>query len=213
MSRLIDISPLVSERIGVFPGDTPYRRHVALRIAAGDNIDLSALHATLHLGAHADAPSHYLRGGHSIDARALDFYYGPCQVIAVDAKRDRRLEPGDVAVAIEAPRVLFRTGTFPDPDAFNEDFASLSPALIDALHARGVRLVGIDTPSVDPCHDPVLESHRAIAGHDMAILEGLVLAHVEPGLYTLVALPLRLEGADAAPVRAALVQEQRSFPA
>jgi arylformamidase len=213
MARLIDISPLISERIGVFPGDTPYRRHVALRIAAGDNIDLSALHATLHLGAHADAPSHYVPGGESIEMRALDLYYGPCQVIGVDARRARRLEPADLATEIAAPRVLLRTGTFPDPDTFSEDFASLSPALIDWLHARGVRLVGIDTPSIDPCDDRVLESHRAVAAHDMAILEGLVLAHVTPGLYTLVALPLRLEGADAAPVRAALVQEQGTFPA
>jgi len=213
MPRLIDISPLVSERIGVFPGDTPYRRLTALQIASGDNIDLSALHSTLHLGAHADAPSHYVRGGAGIATRALDYYYGPCQVVHVDVGRDRRIVPDDVSVAIEAPRILFRTGTFPDPDVFNEDFASLSPALVDWLHARGVRLVGIDTPSVDPCRDPVLESHQAIARHDMALLEGLVLSHVEPGHYTLVALPLRLEAADASPVRAILVQESPAFPA
>jgi arylformamidase len=205
--HLIDISPLVSERIGVFPGDTPYTRHVALRIEAGDNIDLSAVHCTVHVGAHADAPNHYVRGGQAIAERPLELYYGPCQVVEVAARRGARLQPADLRDAIRAPRLLLKTGTFPDPEHFNEDFASLSPALVDFLHARGVRLVGIDTPSIDLCHDPVLESHRAVARHDMAILEGLVLQHVPPGKYTLVALPLKLEAADASPVRAVLIAD------
>jgi arylformamidase len=101
--------------------------------------------------------------------------------------------------------VLLRTGTFPDPDQWNEDFAALSPELVHALAAQGVRLVGIDTPSVDPMTSKALEAHNAVADHDMAVLEGVVLDAVPPGLYTLVALPLRIEGADASPVRAVLV--------
>lgn len=213
MSRILDISPLISERLGVFPGDVPYSRDVSLRIESGDHLDLSALHATLHLGAHADAPSHYARGGAGIDRRPLELYYGPCQVIEVRAGRDHRIASEDVVDDIVAPRILFKTGTFPDPDRFNEDFASLSPQLVDDLHARRVRLVGIDTPSIDPCHDPWLESHQAVHRHDMAILEGLVLAHVRPGLYTLVALPLRLEHADASPVRAVLIETSHTYPA
>ena len=120
--------------------------------------------------------------------------------------------PGSVAVTgegsrerrLEAPRVLLRTGTFPEPEGWNSDFASLSPELVDALAAAGVVLVGIDTPSVDPFDDAELESHRALRRHGIANLEGLVLGHVPPGRYTLIALPLPLEGADASPVRAAL---------
>jgi arylformamidase len=210
--RIIDISPLVSERIGVFPGDVQYRRQASLSIAHGDNIDLSSIQATLHFGAHADAPSHYIKNGVGIAARPLEPYFGACQVIEVAAARDTRLTPDSLTTPIEAPRILFRTGTFPDPEHFNEDFASLSPALVDFLHSQGVQLVGIDTPSIDPCHDPALESHQAIARHDMAILEGLVLAHVPVGFYTLVALPLRLEGADASPVRAVLLAASSDFP-
>jgi len=211
-ARLIDISPLVSERIGVFPGDVPFKRDVSLRLDRGDNIDLSAIHATLHLGAHADAPSHYVQGGASIERRPLSLYYGPCQIIEVDVARGARVQVEDLRLPIEAPRVLLKTGTFPDPNLFNEDFASLSPALIDYLNARGVVLVGIDTPSIDPCADKVLESHLAVARHDMAVLEGLVLSHVDPGIYTLIALPLRLAGADASPVRAALIAPGGDFP-
>jgi arylformamidase len=113
--------------------------------------------------------------------------------------------PRDVKDEVRAPRVLFSTGTFPDPNAFSTDFASLSPELVDDLHGKGVVLVGIDTPSVDPFDDKELLAHRALFRRDMANLEGLVLSHVAPGLYTLVALPLRIEGADASPVRAALI--------
>ena len=213
MPRIIDISPLVSERIGVFPGDVPYRRHVSLSLDAGDNIGLSDLHSTVHVGAHADAPSHYVRGGPSISERPLAPYFGPCQVIDLAVPRGARALPRDLRADVQAPRVLFKTSSFPDPNVFNEDFSSLSPGLVDLLHARGVLLVGIDTPSIDPCHDPVLESHQAVARHDMCILEGLVLSHVSPGLYTLVAFPLKLEAADASPVRAVLLAPELDFPA
>ena len=203
--RLIDISASISPAIGVWPGDVPFRRDVSLRIEDGAAFALSSVTTTLHLGAHADAPSHYVLGGAAIDARPLELYYGPCQVIAVDVARGARIEPGHVRVAIEAPRVLFATGTFPDPRVFSTDFASLSTQLVEDLHGKGVVLVGIDTPSVDPFDDKELLAHHALARHDMANLEGLVLAHVSSGLYTLVALPLALEGADASPVRAALV--------
>jgi arylformamidase len=208
VSRLIDISPLVSERIGVWPGDTPYSRTVNLTIADGANIDLSAVRTTVHLGAHTDAPNHYAAEAEGISTRPLDLYYGRCQVIRVAVARGQRIRPEDVTVPISAPRVLFATGTFPDPDNWNSDFASLSGALVDWLAEQGVRLVGIDTPSVDLQDDRGLESHSRVAAHDLAILEGIVLEDVPPGPYTLIALPLKLEDADASPVRAVLVDDQ-----
>lgn len=207
MVRLIDVSPAVSPRLGVWPGDVPFAAEWSLRIAAGANIDLSSIRTTVHLGAHADAPRHYDAAGPAIHERELALYYGPCQVVDAPVARGARVRPADLRQEIAAPRVLIRTGTFPDPEHWNEDFAGLSAELVEHLHARGVRLVGIDTPSIDPQPDPRLEAHRAVAARDMAILEGLVLAGAAPGRYTLIALPLRLEGADASPVRAALVTE------
>ncbi|HEX9795070.1 MAG TPA: cyclase family protein [Planctomycetota bacterium] len=207
MPRLIDISPLVSARIAVWPGDVPYGRQVSLAIAAGANIDLSAITTTVHVGAHADAPSHYVAGGEDIAGRALDRYFGPCQVMRVELPRGARIRPEHLPGPIEAPRLLLHTGSFPDPADFNEDFNSFAPELVAFANERGVQLVGIDTPSIDPFADKVLKSHAAVAARDMAVLEGLVLAHVPSGRYTLVALPLRLEGADASPVRAALVAD------
>jgi arylformamidase len=100
--------------------------------------------------------------------------------------------------------VLIKSGSFPDPDRWNPDFAALSVELIDALAARGVITIGIDTPSVDLQDSKDLPAHRAILKHGIAILEGLVLRDVEPGVYELIAPPLRLKDADASPVRAIL---------
>ncbi|HEV8267456.1 MAG TPA: cyclase family protein [Thermoanaerobaculia bacterium] len=207
MPRFLDISPVVTERIGVWPGDVPYRRRSSLSIEGGANIDLSSVESTLHVGAHADAPSHYLAGGRTIAEQPLEPYLGPCQVIDARAARGSRILMADLAAPVQAPRVLLRTGTFPDPDSFTTDFASLAVSLVEELAASGVLLVGIDTPSVDPFDDKALEAHHALARSGMANLEGLVLDAVEPGLYTLVALPLRLAGADASPVRAVLIRE------
>jgi arylformamidase len=204
MGRLIDISPLVSARIAVWPGDTPYGYTANLRFADGANLDLGEVRTTVHVGAHADASRHYHPDGAGIEARDLDLYHGECEVISVEVARGARITPDDLPHFPTAPRVLFRTGTFPDPERFDEDFASFSPELLEQLADRGVRLVGIDTPSVDPFESKALESHQVLFERDMAVLEGLVLAHVDPGRYTLIALPLRLEGADASPVRAAL---------
>lgn len=202
---LIDISPVIDPAIAVWPGDTPFTRNVSADISAGANLTLSDMHTTLHVGAHADAPSHYISDGEDIAARRLDLYIGQCIVVHVNVARGDRIRPMHIAnKAITAPRVLFRTGTFPDPRHWNEDFASLSPELIDVLHQRGVVLVGIDTPSVDPFESKELESHHALAEYDMANLEGLVLEDVAEGGYELIALPLRIRGGDASPVRAVL---------
>lgn len=203
--RILDISPTLSPRTAVWPGDVPLSRSVALDFKAGDNLVLSSVSSTVHIGAHADAPSHYHPDGEDISARRLEPYLGPCQVIAVDCAPGARIRVQDLPGPITAPRVLFRTGSFPDPNAWPTDFNSLSPALIEHLAASEVTLVGIDTPSVDPFDSKALESHNALFAADMSVLEGLVLEGVAPGHYELIALPLKLEGADASPVRAVLV--------
>jgi arylformamidase len=205
MSKIIDISPKLTSRVAVWPGDTAFSREVSLSIGDGDNLELSSIRTTVHVGAHTDAPNHYSAGGVGIAARSLDYYVGLCQVLTVSLAFGERITPAHLSAAIQAPRVLFRTNTFPDPDNFNTDFAALSPALIEHCHDAGVRLVGIDTPSIDLFADKELLCHTAIANHDMAILEGVVLNHVPNGLYTLLALPLPIVGGDASPVRAALV--------
>ncbi|MBI1827468.1 MAG: cyclase family protein [Planctomycetes bacterium] len=199
-----DITPLITPSLKVWPGDTPPTREVLCELDRGDSVTLSTLHATVHLGAHADAPSHYGVGAQSVEARPVETYLGPCQVIRVQVPRHSRVPLSAILQPIVAPRVLLATDTYPDPTAFNEDFAALSVELIDSLHSQGVRLIGIDTPSVDLFDSKDLPAHKRILGYDMAILEGLVLRDVPEGSYELIALPLPLVGFDASPVRAIL---------
>jgi len=204
---LWDISPRLTPDLAVWPGDTPLSREVLCDMARGDNLTLSTLRATVHLGAHADAPSHYGAGGAPIDEVPLEPYLGPCQVIEVGIPAGGTVPPAAVVPRLAAPRVLLRTGSFPDPRRFNDDFVALAPELVDALADRGVTLVGVDTPSVDPFSSKELPAHRRLLARGMAVLEGLVLADVPEGVHELIALPLRLAGFDASPVRAVL----RSF--
>ena len=201
---LYDITPLISPRLAVWPQDTPMSREVLAEIARGDTVTLSTLRATVHLGAHADAPSHYARDGRTMEAQPLTPYLGPCQVVTARVERGRRVQASDLALAIAQPRLLVRTGSFPDPEHFNEDFAALSPELIEAHADQGGVLIGLDTPSVDLFSSKDLPSHQAAMRRDMALLEGLALKDVPDGEYELIAPPLKLEGFDASPVRAVL---------
>jgi arylformamidase len=197
----------LSEKTAVFPGDVPFSREVSLSFEQGDHLTLSAIRATLHLGAHADSSSHYHTEGKGIHQRPLERYLGNCQVVQVSLSRGERILPVHLkGIAITEPRVLFRTGSFPDPETWNGDFNSLSPELVHFLADQGVALVGIDTPSVDPADSKGLESHQALFARDLAVLEGIILHQVKPGRYTLIALPLPLKDADASPVRAILLE-------
>jgi arylformamidase len=201
---IFDITPPIRASLAVWPGDTRPTREVLMDLARGDSITLSTLHATVHLGAHADAPSHYGLRAQTIESRDLSLYLGICQVVGMAAGQGGLVTRDHLIAELTTSRLLIRTGTFPDPDRFNEDFAALSPDFVDYCAARGVRLIGIDTPSVDPFTSKTLDAHRTFLRHDMAILEGLTLETVPDGLYELIALPLRLVGFDASPVRAIL---------
>jgi arylformamidase len=207
--KFFDLTPKISSRLGVFPGDQSFNRSVSLGWAKGDHLELSKITTTLHLGAHADAPSHYDSRGEDMASRDLKPYLGRCQVIRANEPRPgTRLSTRDFAsVKIAAPRVLVDTQTFLDPNAWNSDFAALSPELIEAFADQGAILVGIDTPSIDPEAAKDLISHKAIFRRKLAVLEGLLLAKVPEGVYSLIALPLPIVEGDASPVRAILLSE------
>jgi len=197
---IYDISPPITTALKVFPGDTPPSREVLLDMSRGDPLTLSTWKSTVHVGAHADAPSHYGLDGRTIDQQPLELYCGPCRVIHVDGGP---VTP-EMVPDVDTERLLIATGSYPDPTNWTNDFAALSPELVDYLGRHGVRLVGVDTPSVDPADSKELPAHHRFLANDIAIIEGLVLADVPAGVYELIALPLNLAGFDASPVRAIL---------
>ena len=212
-SGYFDISPLIGPELATFPGDQPFSRQVALSFEQGDHLELSSVTTTLHLGAHADAECHYRSGGQGIEARSLNHYVGLCQVLAAEGRpAAARLGLEDVDVSqVKASRLLLRTKSFPRPQEWTDDFNSLSPELVEALAHKGVITVGIDTPSIDPSNSKDLPCHQQVFKHNMAILEGLVLKDVPEGLYILIAPPLKIQGADASPVRALLYPQNEDF--
>ncbi len=202
-----DISPEISDKTAVFPGDKVFSRRISMDFKTGNHLLLSDIATTVHIGAHADAPNHYHAEGMGIGSCDLTPYLGACQVVTAYAPRGARIDelhlPGSFRVS--TPRILFRTLSFPNPEKWNDDFNSLSPNLIVKLAEQGVQLIGIDTPSVDPATDQTLISHQMIYRKNLAILEGLDLEKVPDGEYKLIALPLKLKDLDASPVRAILL--------
>ncbi|MEO6461581.1 MAG: cyclase family protein, partial [Candidatus Eisenbacteria bacterium] len=176
---------------------------------AGDAVTVCKVTMSPHTGAHADAPLHVGAGDGDAASLPLDAYWGPC--VVVDMVGVTEIDGAAVGRALaatgagwECGRVLFRTQAAP-LDHFPERFAHFTPEGAAALAALpGLRLVGIDTFSVDAADSKDLSAHRHLFSAGIVILEGLDLSAVEAGRYELVALPLALEGADASPVRAAL---------
>ncbi|HAW95214.1 MAG TPA: kynurenine formamidase [Phycisphaerales bacterium] len=202
---LIDITPVLSDRTHVYPGDNPPTREVLWRLEDGQPVTLSTLRTSVHVGAHADAPAHYGLGGRTMEQQPIDLYVGPCAVVRANGPRGGRL--GLEHILGELPRterLLIHGGTFDGFDEWNDDYCGLAPELVDHLHERGVRLVGVDAPSVDTQDSKELPAHARFFANDMSIIEGLALADVTPGEYELIALPLALEGFDGSPVRAIL---------
>jgi arylformamidase len=202
--RLWDISPPISSETPAFPGDTTYQQHWTAQIGPGCPVNVSAITMSPHLGAHADAPLHYGRDAAAIGAVDLDPYLGHCRVIHAIGKGALILpEHLDHRQSDLPPRVLVRTYQRSSSQWVSE-FSAFAPETIAWLSAHGVRLVGIDTASVDPADSKTLDSHQQLLEHDMRVLENLLLDAVPEGDYELIALPLKLTSACASPVRAVL---------
>jgi arylformamidase len=203
---LRDISVAVGPGTPEWPGDTPYACGWPWRIASGASVNVSSITMSPHVGTHADAPLHVHDGWPGADALPLDAFVG----------RARLVDVSDVAGPIDLPtlgrrvelagvaRLLLRTGRTIADRAFPAEWPVLSEECAHALAAGGLRLVGVDCPSVDERESKSLAVHRALFAGGASILENLDLRHVHPGEYELLAPPLSLTGLDAAPVRALL---------
>lgn len=204
-SRVIDISPQVAPGHPVFPGDSPFSMRWTWQFGPGCPVNVSQISLSPHTGAHTDAPLHYDAAGVSIGEVPLDAYLGPCRVIHAIGARPL-VTPAHLVPALAGipPRVLVRTYERAPLTVWDPDFAAFAPATIELLHAHGVKLVGIDTPSLDLEQSKTLDSHQVVRRHGMAVLESIVLDEVPPGDYELIALPLKWHGLDASPVRAVL---------
>jgi arylformamidase len=205
--RLWDISPPVAPGSPEFPGDTPYSQEWSARIGPGCPVNVSRITLSPHCGAHADAPLHYGEEGDTIGNVDLEPYLGPCRVIhAIGCGPLVEWRHIEHAVRELPARVLVRTYDRAPIDRWDPGLSAYAPGTIERLASSGVKLVGIDTASIDPAPSKTLDSHQAIRRLGLRVLENLVLDDVPEGDYELIALPLKLISADASPVRAVLRQ-------
>lgn len=208
LPEILDISLPITPGMPIWPGDpSPALEPVTTLECHG--VQVSRLVLGTHTGTHLDAPSHFISGGHTVDQIDLAALVGPCCVIEV-MNEVGQLSRADLQRVDLQPgaRVLLKTrnSSRPAGAAFSPDFVALAPSAADYLCEHKVRLVGIDGPSIDAWGTDDFPCHKRLLGADILILENLVLRHVTPGIYGLMAAPLNLAGADGCPVRALLTR-------
>lgn len=206
---LYDISRPLHVTLAPWPGDTPFEHRLTWRIADGAACNVGALTMGTHNGTHADAPFHYLADGAPIDALDPALFVGPVVVADVISAgwiitRAALADAAHLLADGGIPRLLLKTGAWPDSTRFPERLPLLAPDVPAWLGEMGVRLLGLDVPSVDAIDSKDLPVHHLLADADICILESLDLSAVSAGVYELIALPLRIVGGDASPVRAVL---------
>ncbi len=204
-SRIWDISAPLDAESPAFPGDTAYTQQWVAQIAPGCPVNVSAITLSPHLGSHADAPLHYDDAGTTSGQLDLDPYIGPCRVIHAIACGPL-IEWAHIEHALQdlPPRVLVRTYERMPVNRWDPDLTAYAPDTVERLADLGVKLIGIDTASIDPADSKPLLSHQVIRRRGLRVLENVVLDDVPEGDYELIALPLKLMTADASPVRAIL---------
>ncbi|MCA9938316.1 MAG: cyclase family protein [Anaerolineales bacterium] len=203
---LYDISRTLNPTLAPWPEDTPFGLTPMLRRADGHSVNLTTITTSAHIGTHMDAPHHFADGVRTVESLPLSIYWGTAQVVTVRQMAGPLMPADFTHINLHlAPRILIHSqASHLDPTRFPDAFVYPSPELAAYLGQQGIILFGSDAPSMDDAHSTDMPGHNALLRHGIAILEGLMLADVPDGVYELAALPLKIEGGDGSPVRAAL---------
>jgi arylformamidase len=206
--KIIDITVPVEAAVPVYPGNTPFSLEAIKRVARGDSSNVSTLHMSAHSGTHVDAPRHFFDDGPGVEGLALEMLMGRARVIELTTRKG--IVPEDFAGLdlSEDVRLLIKTANsrlWGSPE-FHTDYVGVTEAGAKFLVERGIKVVGVDYLSVEQFKTPGAPAHHVLLGSGTIVIEGLNLRDVEPGIYDLICLPLRIVGADGAPARALLRQ-------
>src|SRR5213595_719696 len=214
--QIWDISRTLSDDLAEWPGDEPFHFRLTKTMAGGHSINLGAIGMSVHNGTHADAQFHFDTNGESIEKAPLETYLGRATVVDLaqaflDMKEKRLITIEDLRPAAESiaatSRLLVKTGRWTDSTVFPKQIPVIAADVPAWLQKNGVKLLGLDLPSVDEIDSKSLQNHHALAGAGIAIVESLDLSEVASGIYGFAALPLKIAGADGAPLRAILWRE------
>jgi arylformamidase len=204
--RYYDISRSFDPGMATWPGDTATILELGAAIKAGSSVNVSRFTTSTHTGTHVDAPRHFSENGETIDQLKIDPFWGIAQVVSVEKESGSLYlhDLTDYDLKLAKRLILSTACSHIDNQEFPKKIVYPSPELVQHLSELGIILLGTDAPSVDALDDPILSSHAALHDKGIAILEGLHLKNVPDGLYELVALPIKIHGADGAPCRAVL---------
>jgi arylformamidase len=211
--KIWDISRTLSNDLAEWPGDEPFHYRLTTEIPKGQTVNLGAISMSVHNGTHADARFHFDPKGESIEKAPLDVYLGRATVVDLaqtflQSKGKHLITTEDLRPHAEeiaaTSRLLVRTGRWSDSTVFPDQIPVIAADVPPWLQKNGVRLIGVDLPSMDEIDSKSLQNHHALARASIAIVESLDLSDVAPGIYNFAAVPLKIAGSDGAPVRAVL---------
>jgi arylformamidase len=214
--KVWDISRTLSNDLAEWPGDEPCRFRLTREKTKGASVNLGAISMSLHNGTHADARFHFDTNGESIEKASLQTYLGRATVVDLwqaflDSKEKHLITIEDLRPSAEViaatSRILVKTGRWTDSTVFPKQIPVIAADVPAWLQKNGVKLLGLDLPSVDEIDSKSLQNHHALAHAGIAIIESLDLSNVAAGIYHLAALPLKIAGGDGAPMRAILWRE------
>jgi arylformamidase len=204
--KLIDVTVPLDATLPTYPNNTPFSLEPMKRLARGDSSNVSTLHMSAHSGTHVDAPRHFFDDGPGTEALALDVLLGRARVIEITSRSGVTAEElaaqdfqGDERILIKTPNSQLWGSA-----QFHSDYVGVTESGARHLVARGIKLVGVDYLSVEKYKTPGAPAHHVLLGAGIIVIEGLNLRDVDPGLYDLYCLPLRIVGSDGAPARVVL---------
>ncbi|WP_033541857.1 cyclase family protein [Planococcus sp. CAU13] len=201
--EIFDISMELNLQTPEWPGDRPFEYALSVTKEQSGSVNIGEIKTSTHMGTHIDAPFHYDDHGLKVEELPLEVYLSTAQVIDVQGLegigKESLPEPDEGVTAI-----LLKTCSWKDRTKFPDMWPVFSNSIAEWMAEKKIRLLGVDVPSVDPENSKELPMHHAMNANQRFILEGIVLDHIEPGVYQLSALPLNIKGAEGSPVRAVL---------
>ncbi|SFK59688.1 Kynurenine formamidase [Halobacillus dabanensis] len=202
--NFIDISMPLTNNTPPWPGDEPFEYKLTFSMEETGSVNVGQFKGSNHIGTHIDAPFHYDSNGWKTAEIPLERFSGPALVVPI---KNQTTITAQLLQGIDfsgVDKVLFHTGSWEDRTSFPNQYTVIGEDVGPFLNSKGIHLIGVDTPSVDPETSKELVGHHSLYNNDILILEGIQLSHVPPGIYELFAFPLKMEQADGSPVRAVL---------
>ncbi|MBI4672167.1 MAG: cyclase family protein [Chloroflexi bacterium] len=208
--QIFDLSVPLRNEMPYYPGDPAPQITRLEDHERGDAWTTTHLSVCAHVGTHVDAPLHRIRGAAPVDALSLQTLIGRAYVVDLSDVASEihaeDLEARNIPLSAERLVLKTRNARLWAREGFQTDFVALGESGAHWVVERGIRLVALDYLSADLFTAQNFRAHEVLLGARVVIVEGILSGEIAEGWYTLICLPLRLQGADGAPARAVLIQ-------